>query len=190
LVKVEKLTPDSTETSDVKKVQFLSYAEVIWDSFEYPNTALVWMQFPSSLFKSVPSLKFEVGGLLYPIPTNATVDPINGGLNYSGGWTGGFYTPAIAPADPCWLIHELIVNPRFGLGRQLGAEEIDKWALYSASLYNNEAVPDGFGQLERRYLFNGVIQGNQDAWEVITAICSNFDSDLAPQKTKFKTLLI
>jgi len=175
-VKVEKLTPDSTETSDVKKVQFLSYAEVIWDSFEYPNTALVWMQFPSSLFKSVPSLKFELGGLLYPIPTNATVDPINGGLNYSGGWTGGFYTPAIAPADPCWLIHELIVNPRFGLGRQLRAEDVDKWALYSASQYNNQPVPDGFGLLERRYLFNGVIQGNQDAWEVITAICSNFDA--------------
>lgn len=175
-VRVEKLTPDSTTDSDVKTVQFLSYAEVIWDAFEYPNTALVWMQFPSKLFKSVPSLKVDIGGILYPIPTNATVDPANGGLYYTGGWTGAFYTPAIAPADPCWFLHELIVNKRYGLGRQLGVSDIDKFSLYSASLYNNEYIADGFGGMERRYLFNGILQGDQDAWEVVQAICSNFDA--------------
>ncbi|NEN94482.1 MAG: host specificity protein J [Moorea sp. SIO3I7] len=175
-VRVEKLTQDSQSNQLVNTVRFLSYAEVLWDAFEYPNTVLIWLQFPSKLFRSVPSIKIRIAGLLYPIPTNATVDPADGGLVYQGGWDGTFYMPTIAPADPCWLLHELVINERWGLGRQLNESDIDKWSLYSASVYNNEKVQDGFGGSERRYLFNGVLQGDQAAWDVITAICSNFDA--------------
>lgn len=172
-IRVEKLADDSTDKIQ-RVIQFLSFQEVIFTQLQYPNTAIAWVQFPAKLFKSVPKISIDVGGILFPIPTNATVDPADGGLNYSGGWNGSFYTPAIAPADPAWILYGILTNTRYGLGRDIKASDIDKFSFYTASLYNNQFVADGFGGTERRFLFNGIIQGDQDAWEVITSICSNF----------------
>lgn len=172
-VRVEKISDDSTDKY-MRDLQFLSYQEVIESRLEYPNTALVWVQFPSKMFKSIPSIKLDVGGVLFPIPTNATVNPADGGLTFSGGWNGSFYTPALATSDPAWILYGILTNRRYGLGREIGINGVDKWALYQCSLYNNGVVADGFGGSERRFMFDGIIQGDQDAWEVITSICSNF----------------
>lgn len=172
-IRVEKIGADSDDKI-TRVVQFLSFQEVIFTQLQYPNTAIAWVQFPAKLFKSVPKISLDVGGLLFPIPTNATVDPTDGGLNYSGGWNGSFYTPAIAVSDPAWILFGILLNKRYGLGRDITLQDIDRFAFYNASQYNNQFVANGFGASERRFLFNGIIQGDQDAWEVITSICSNF----------------
>lgn len=172
-IRVEKIGDDSTDKIQ-RDVQFLSFQEVIFTKLQYPNTAIAWVQFPAKLFKSVPKIAIEIGGILAPIPSNAVVDANDGGLIYSGGWNGSFYTPAIAPADPAWVLYDILTNKRYGLGRDITPADIDKFSFYSASQHNNQFVADGFGSTERRFLFNGVIQGDQDAWEVLTSICSNF----------------
>jgi predicted phage tail protein len=173
-IRVEKPNDDDSTDTKVQDVQFLSFQEVIFTQLQYPNTAIAWVQFPAKLFKSVPKISIDVGGILFPIPSNATVDPVDGGLIYSGGWTGSFYTPAIAPADPAWILYGILTNKRYGLGNDISPSDIDKFSFYTASQHNNQYVADGFGGVERRFLFNGVLQGDQDAWEVIVSICSSF----------------
>lgn len=186
-VKLEKFSNDSSDT-DSETVQCVfrwqAYAEVIQESLEYPWTALCWMQFPGSAFKSVPTRKYKVGGIKWLIPTVFTV-AADRGLNSSGSaWTGGFYEPATAPADAAWVVWGLLTNPRYGLGRKIAGalglgrglqeSDVDKFSLYQCSLYNNGIIPDGFGSTERRYSANGILQGSQDAWEMIQSVCSNF----------------
>lgn len=186
-VKVEKLSDDSEDTEERSTQRILrwqAYAEVIQEQLEYPWTALCYMQFPGSAFKSVPSRKYKVGGVKWLIPTVFTVGT-DRGLDHNGqAWTGGFYEPAKAPADAAWVVWGLLTNTRFGLGRKIAGilglgrgiqeSDIDKFALYQCSLYNNGIISNGFGATERRYSANGILSGTQDAWEMIQSVCSNF----------------
>lgn len=187
-VKIEKFSDDSYDHDDqaVQKVlKWQAYAEVIQDQLEYPWTAMCYMQFPGSAFKSVPSRKYKVGGILFPIPNVFTVAADRGLDNLTNAsWTGGFYQPAKAPADAVWLVYDLLTNPRYGLGRKIAGNlglgrgiqdsDVDKFSLYQCSLYNNGIISNGFGGTERRYTANGILSGSQDAWEMIQSVCSNF----------------
>jgi predicted phage tail protein len=186
-IKVEKISEDAVDNEDVvqqRTVRWQAYAEVIQDTLEYPWTALCYMQFPGNAFKSVPTRKYLVGGIKWLIPTVFTVGA-DRGLDYNGqAWGGGFYEPDKAPADAAWVVWGLLTNNRYGLGRKIAGRlglgrglqesDIDKFALYQCSLHNNGIIPDGFGNTERRYSANGILQGSQDAWEMIQSVCSNF----------------
>lgn len=185
-VRVEKISQDNdAQREETRILRWQAYAEVILERLEYPNTALIWMQFPGNAFKSVPSRMYDVGGTKFLIPTVFSVNPGDRGLDHSGSaWSGGFYEPSQAPADAAWVVWNLLTNTRYGLGQKIAGylglgrglleSDVDKFALYQCSLHNNGMVADGFGAIERRYSANGLIQGNQDAWEVIQSVCSNF----------------
>lgn len=185
-VRIEKLSDDSKETDEYVTQRILrwqAYVEVINQALEYPWTSLIWMQFPGSAFKSVPSRKYKTAGYKWLIP-NAFVVADDRGLNQISGWTGGFYEPDRAPADGAWVVWGLLTNPRFGLGRKVAGalglgrglqeSQINRFDLFQCSQYNNGIIPNGYGATERRYSTNGIIQGSQDAWEMIQAVCSNF----------------
>ena len=187
-VKIEKISGDNVDNSSVtiqRELRWQTYAEVIAEPLEYPWTALCWMQFPGSAFKSVPARTYLIGGYKWLIPNVLAVNPVDRGLNHLGGaWTGAFYEPTLAPADAAWVVWGLLTNDRFGLGRSIAGilglgrglteDDVDKFALYQCSLYNNVAISDGFGGTERRYSANGIISGNQNPWELIQSVCSNF----------------
>jgi predicted phage tail protein len=169
-VRVEKDTDDSTDTH-IREVVWLSYAEVVQAKIDYINTSVVWMNFPSAQFKSIPSVGFDLAGTLFEIPSNTTIFPGDRGLEHVGNWNGSFYTPALATADPAWIIYGLLTNKRFGLG--IDPQFIDKASLYQCSLYNNGAVPNGYGSVERRFTFNSVLQQQKPVIEAIREIASS-----------------
>ncbi|EIO74408.1 host specificity J domain protein [Escherichia coli TW09109] len=38
----------------------------------------------------------------------------------------------------------MLTHPRYGMGKRLGAADVDKWALYAIAQYCDQMVPDGF----------------------------------------------
>lgn len=176
-VKIEKVNADIPE-SDTKKQQVLkwqSYTEVIETKLNYAHSAIIGEQFNPKEFGSIPSRQYKIGGILFQIPTNATVHPTNRGLDFTGTWDGTFKPAPIACSDPAWVAYYLLTDEVNGLGRYIDTSTIDKWSLYRCSQYNNQYVPDGLGGTERRFSCNTVIQQREDAWKLLEAVFTAFN---------------
>ncbi|EER6953075.1 host specificity protein J, partial [Escherichia coli] len=63
-------------------------------------------------------------------------------------------------------------HPRYGMGKRLGAADVDKWALYAIAQYCDQTVPDGFGGTEPRMTFNAYLSQQRKAWDVLSDFCS------------------
>lgn len=169
LVRVRKLTPDSTSSTLVNGMQITTYQEVIDAKFRYPLTALVYVEFSSDLFPNgIPTIAIKKKWKLIRVPTNYNPET----RTYNGTWNGTF---KMAWSDnPAWVLYDLVVSQRYGLDqRELGVE-IDKWGLYEAAQFCDQMVPDGKGGLEPRYTCNVVIQQKVEAYQLIRDICSIF----------------
>ena len=170
---VEPPNPIPPNTSYVTaNLRWISYTEITSDRIAYINTTLLNVQFPAKTFQSTPEIWLKLNGMICEIPTNGTINGIDLGTDYSGGWNGTFYTPSFATADPAWIVWKLLTEPRFNIG--IPSQYIDKYALYQCSVYNNQFVSDGSGGFERRFLFNTVLGsgGQEIVLEMIRAICS------------------
>ena len=165
-VRVEATAPDDSESKRQVVVRFQSYTEVIQQKLSYPHSAIIGQQFAAEQFSSVPSRAYLIGGIRCRIPTNAVVTE-DGGLNFSGPWNMQLYRPGQATSDPAWQLLEFLTNERFGVGQRINLNQISLASLYEISRHNNEFVEDGFGQTERRYLCNTVLQSTEDAHDHI-----------------------
>jgi predicted phage tail protein len=177
-VRVEKVNPDipDGDTKQQQTLKWQSYTEVIETKLNYAHSAIIGEQFNPKDFSSIPSRQYKLAGILIQIPTNATVNPNDRGLDFnSSTWDGTFYTPSLACADPAWIAYYLMTDPINGLGRYIDAPSIDKWSLYRCSLYNNQMVSNGLGGTERRFSCHTVLQQREDAWKVLEAVFSAFN---------------
>ncbi|EHK6197999.1 host specificity protein J, partial [Escherichia coli] len=67
---------------------------------------------------------------------------------------------------------DMLTHPRYGMGKRLGAADVDKWALYAIGQYCDQRVPDGFGGTEPRMTFNAYLSQQRKAWDVLSDFCS------------------
>ncbi|HIB3725177.1 TPA: phage tail tip protein J-related protein, partial [Escherichia coli] len=67
---------------------------------------------------------------------------------------------------------DMLTHPRYGMGKRLGAADVDKWALYAIAQYCDQTVPDGFGGTEPRMTFNAYLSQQRKAWDVLSDFCS------------------
>lgn len=168
LLRVRRVTPDSTNSRVVDTINIQSYAEVIDAKFRYPLTGLVYVEFNSELFPQIPSISTKKKWKIINVPSN--YDPVL--REYSGSWDGSF--KKAWSNNPAWVLYDLITNQRYGLDqRELGVA-VDKWSLYDAGQYCDQKVPDGHGGLEPRYLCDVVIQSQVEAYNLVRDICSIF----------------
>ena len=169
LLRVSRVTPDSTTLNKIDAIQLQSYAEVIDAKFRYPLTGLVYVEFNSEMFpNNIPNISVKKKWKLVNVPTN--YDPES--RTYSGTWN-GLWQKAWTN-NPAFVLYDLITNQRYGLDqRELGVP-IDKWAIYEAAQYCDQKVPDGKGGTEPRYLCDVVIQSQIEAYQLIRDICSIF----------------
>ncbi|MEF7814549.1 host specificity protein J, partial [Escherichia coli] len=89
---------------------------------------------------------------------------------YSGIWDGSL-KPAYSN-NPAWCLWDMLTHPRYGMGKRLGAADVDKWALYAIGQYCDQRVPDGFGGTEPRMTFNAYLSQQRKAWDVLCDFCS------------------
>ena len=169
LLRVRRVTADSTSSRVTDLIKLQSYAEVIDAKFRYPLTGLVYVEFDSELFPNqIPNISIKKKWKLINVPSN--YDPVM--REYHGSWDGTF--KKAWSNNPAWVLYDIITNQRYGLDqRELGVQ-VDKWSLYEAAQYCDQKVPDGKGGTEPRYLCDVVIQSQIEAYQLIRDICSIF----------------
>ncbi|WP_097437160.1 phage tail tip protein, partial [Escherichia coli] len=109
---------------------------------------------------------YHIRGRIIQVPSN--YDPEK--RTYSGIWDGSL-KPAYSN-NPAWCLWDMLTHPRYGMGKRLGAADVDKWALYAIGQYCDQTVPDGFGGTEPRMTFNAYLSQQRKAWDVLSDFCS------------------
>ncbi|MGD2479283.1 phage tail tip protein, partial [Escherichia coli] len=71
-----------------------------------------------------------------------------------------------------WCLWDMLTHPRYGMGKRLGAADVDKWALYVIGQNCDQSVPDGFGGTEPRITCNAWLTTQRKAWDVLSDFCS------------------
>ncbi|OSL43552.1 host specificity protein [Escherichia coli H461] len=133
----------------------------------YPNTALVGVQVDSEQFGSQQvSRNYHLRGRILQVPSNYNPQT----RQYSGIWDGTF-KPAYSN-NMAWCLWDMLTHPRYGMGKRLGAADVDKWALYVIGQNCDQSVPDGFGGTEPRITCNAWLTTQRKAWDVLSDFCS------------------
>ncbi|HGD7516816.1 TPA: phage tail protein, partial [Escherichia coli] len=83
----------------------------------------------------------------------------------------GTFKPAYSN-NMAWCLWDMLTHPRYGMGKRLGAADVDKWALYVIGQYCDQSVPDGFGGTEPRITCNAYLTTQRKAWDVLSDFCS------------------
>ncbi|MEI6358783.1 MAG: phage tail protein [Synechococcus sp. ELA619] len=172
-IRVVRVTPDATSEKIQDSMIWTSYSQVIYAKLSYPYSALLGIQIDARYFSSWPTISVKRRGIKVYIPSNATVDPVNGRLIYSGIWTGDF-AAAQWTTDPAWILFDLVTSTRYGFGQQCEAAALDRWSFYSASQYCAELVPDGKGGYEPRFSCSVNIQNQSEGFDLINQLASVF----------------
>ncbi|EKF4365649.1 host specificity protein J, partial [Escherichia coli O157] len=149
------------------KTLWSSYTEIIDVKQCYPNTAIVGLQVDAEQFGGQQmTVNYHIRGRIIQVPSN--YDPEK--RTYSGIWDGSL-KPAYSN-NPAWCLWDMLTHPRYGMGKRLGAADVDKWALYAIAQYCDQTVPDGFGGTEPRMTFNAYLSQQRKAWDVLSDFCS------------------
>ena len=168
-IRVTRVTDDSTTENDINDIFWSTYTEIIDAKLQYPDTALAGVTFDAEQFGSnTPKRSYEIDARIIQVPSNYDTRL----RTYTGIWDGTFKTDWTN--NPAWITYDILVNKRFGLGEDIDASQIDKFAFHTIGQYCDELVDDGFGGQEPRFTFNGVLQTRRDAYEVINAFTSAF----------------
>ncbi|HGG2480513.1 TPA: phage tail protein [Escherichia coli] len=166
-IRMRRMTPDSTTDQLQNKTLWSSYTEIIDVKQCYPNTALVGVQVDSEQFGSQQvSRNYHLRGRILQVPSNYNPQT----RQYSGIWDGTF-RPAYSD-NMAWCLWDMLTHPRYGMGKRLGAADVDKWALYVIGQYCDQSVPNGFGGTEPRITCNAYLTTQRKAWDVLSDFCS------------------
>nr|EEX9989222.1 host specificity protein J [Escherichia coli] len=119
-------TADSTTDQLQNRTLWSSYTEIIDVKQCYPNTAIVGLQVDAEQFGGQQmTVNYHIRGRIIQVPSN--YDPEK--RTYSGIWDGSL-KPAYSN-NPAWCLWDMLTHPRYGMGKRLGAADVDKWALYA-----------------------------------------------------------
>lgn len=207
-VRVTRITNDDISDSKYKhtnKIQFASVSSIVLDRFSYPNTALVATKLDAKQFgSSIPKRAYKIKGLKIKVPSNYNPETRNYNRTNAGtevwdasgnptyqNWDGTFYTTW--SDNPAWCFYDIIANDRYGLGKYVPEEHLDKWSLFEiakycdgventsgaftkqdGSHYSGAGVNDGFGGYEARFTCNLYLQRQQEAYKVLQDMASIF----------------
>ncbi|EFE3925567.1 host specificity protein J, partial [Escherichia coli] len=166
-IRMVRVTADSTTDQLQNRTLWSSYTEIIDVKQCYPNTAIVGLQVDAEQFGGQQMVvNYHIRGRIIQVPSN--YDPEK--RTYSGIWDGSL-KPAYSN-NPAWCLWDMLTHPRYGMGKRLGAPDVDKWALYAIGQYCDQTVPDGFGGTEPRMTFNAYLSQQRKVWDVLGDFCS------------------
>lgn len=168
-VRVRRLTANSSDgrTADTTRIE--SVTDIIDAKLSYPNTSLLFVQFDSKLFDGkTPTVTVKTKGKIIRVPSN--YNPVT--HTYSGTWDGTFKWAW--SNNPAWVFYDIVLSVRYGLGRRITADQVDKWTLYQIGQYCDSSVSDGAGGLEPRLLCDLYLASRADAWTVLMDLANIF----------------
>ncbi|MFX6372847.1 phage tail protein [Acinetobacter baumannii] len=168
LIRVRRLTPNSTSEYISDKMYIAAVTEVIDAKLRYPNTALLGLQYDAETFGNVAKVAMDTKGRLLKVPTN--YNPAT--RQYVGMWDGTF--KEAYSNNPAWIYYDICTVDRYALGDRLTPLMVDKWSLYRLAQYCDEMVPDGLGGQEPRFTCNVYLQSAEGAFEILTKLAGVF----------------
>ena len=175
-IKVYRTTAESTSIYLKNQTFVDSLTEHYADTFCYPSAAMVSSEFKAEYFSDVPKRAFDCRLKKVRIPSNYN----HLTRTYSGSWDGVFKKDSNGKIieewtdNPAWCFYDLLTNKRYGLGKYIDEDLIDKWTLYDISRYCDVLVDDGYGSLEPRFTCNLLIQSREEAFKVVNDMASIF----------------
>ncbi|GAA5559883.1 hypothetical protein Asch02_01382 [Acinetobacter schindleri] len=168
LVRVRRLTPNSTSEFISDKMYISAVTEVIDAKLRYPNTALLGLQYDAETFGNVAKIAADTKGRILKVPTN--YNPAT--RQYVGMWDGTF--KEAYSNNPAWIYYDICTADRYALGDRLTPFMVDKWSLYRLAQYCDQMVPDGLGGQEPRFTCNVYLQSAESAFEILTKLAGVF----------------
>ncbi|MCE0845975.1 DUF1983 domain-containing protein [Buttiauxella sp. A2-C1_F] len=170
-IRVVRDTADSASQMLQNKTQIQAITEVIDARLRYPHTALLYVSFNAKAFRNIPRISCKPKGRVIRVPSNYDATA----RTYSGNWDGTFKWSWTN--NPAWIWFDILTQQRFGLGRRVTVDMLDKWELYRIAQRCDQLVPDGKGGpgTEPRFLFDVYIQSQADAYQVIKDIAAGFN---------------
>ena len=157
-------------------------SSLIKDRLTYPFTAHAAVSFSSKTYSSLPSRSYLLQGLKVRIPSSYTPREYteDGVAKYEAFWDGSFkkdddgdfllyYTD-----NPAWVFYDIITSNRYGAGKWIDKDFINKFALYRIAKYCDELVPDGKGGTEPRFRANLFLTKATDVYKVIKDMATIF----------------
>jgi hypothetical protein len=167
-IRVTRLTEDSDSVKLQNDLYWDSYTEIIDDRVNYTNSAVVGIMIDAEQFSSIPKRSYLTDGLLCLIPSNYDPDT----AIYTGVWDGTFDFEWTN--NPAWVLYDILVNNRYGLGEYVTPAMVNKWEFYKVARWCDELVPDGNGGEQRRYTCNAQLMERQEAFDLLGALASIF----------------
>jgi hypothetical protein len=177
-LKIERTTPESTLTT-LRNVTYMeSLTEIQGNVYTFPNSAIIRSLFDAQFFNAIPERASDVELLKVKIPGNYNprlkTYNITGFATINSGWNGEFATGRHWTDNPAWCYYDLLTNKRYGLGKFIDPDFVDKASLYEIGKYCDVLVSDGYRGLEPRFSCNTWIASREDAYKVINDMASVF----------------
>jgi hypothetical protein len=149
---------------------FSSVVLLLDQQLSYPHSSVLSVGINADQYSSIPDVSIELKGRRIEIPSN--YDPVN--RTYVGTWDGTFVEAY--SNNPAWVMRDLILNTRFGLGDYIESGLVDKWSLYGIAQYCDQLIPAATpaGTFEPRFTCNLLLQSPEDAWTVLQQLSSIF----------------
>lgn len=168
VIRVRRLTANRNDSNfaDVMRVKALT--EVVDAKLRYPNLALAALQYDASQFSNFPKFSLLCRGRIIKVPSNYNASS----RTYTGNWDGTF--KLAYSNNPAWVWYDLLLHRRYGLGRRVTADMVDRWRLYEIGRYCDVMVPDGKGGLQPRMTTNVYLQDQVEGYALLSDLASVF----------------
>ena len=174
-ITVTRNTADDSSRNNTKDsyrsvFAFSTVVSTLNQKLRYPTSSVLSLSLRADVYNSLPEVSVELQGLILEVPTN--YDPV--ARTYAGTWDGTF--KRAYSNNPAWVLRDIIINDRYGLGSYISESEIDKWSLYSIAQYCDGLVDSPSGGSEPRFTCNVILQTAEEAWTVLQQLGSIFRS--------------
>jgi hypothetical protein len=213
-VRVSRVTAESYSSLIRREINLSKITEIINVPFSYPYSAICGLKLDARTFNSIPSRSYDARFKKVFVPSNyfplkasgkdkryLTVQDVayfnslfgknlvdfnntEERLIYKGNWDGTF---KLAWTDnPVWVLFDILISRRYGLGNFVSPSEINYWELYKIGRYCDAVdsngvfvgVPSTNGGLEPRYAFNGVIADKTNVFESLKSLVACFRGNM------------
>lgn len=202
-IRVVRTTHETYSSLIQREISLEKITEIINAKFSYPNTAIVGIKLDSRTLSSLPPRSYDVrlkhilvpsnyfplfpSGLdkrLYKTTAEFTAAETSDKLVYDGDWDGTF--KEAWSDNPAWILFDLLINRRYGMGNYVSADQINIWELYKIGRFCDAVDDDGYfygvpsatGGLEPRYACNIIIADKVNVFDAIKNLVSTFRGNI------------
>jgi hypothetical protein len=206
-VRVYRTTAESYSSLVRREIYLQKITEIINVPFSYPYSTICGLKLDARTFTSIPSRSYDarfkkvfVPSNYFPLKPNGQDKRYIAGKNltafnalpnsseekiiYKDNWDGTF---KLAWTDnPVWVLFDILINRRYGLGNFVSPSEINYWELYKIGRYCDAVDSNGVfagvssadGGLEPRYAFNGVIADKTNVFDSLKSLVACFRGNM------------